>query len=253
MYKTHGYSQHRLNVIWRHMKQRCNNSNDDAFKNYGEKGIKVCQEWENDFMAFFNWSYQNGYEDNLTIERVDSNKGYEPSNCEWITRAENCRRAQVGRKQAITFKGKTMYVDEWAKELNIAENTLRGRLSNAKWTLEESLTKGFYGKSAQEEKITFKGETKYLSEWAAEIGLSASGLYQRLHSYGWSVEKALTTINKKGRTTSNKVTFNGNTLTLAEWSEKTGIPQMTIYHRLYKYGWSEEEALTKPVRAKRKK
>lgn len=70
------------------MKTRCYNPNSNRYADYGGRGIVVCEEWNNDFMSFYNWSMKNGYADNLTIDRIDGNKGYEPTNCRWATYKE---------------------------------------------------------------------------------------------------------------------------------------------------------------------
>ena len=81
------------------MKKRCCNERDPTYHDYGERGIKVCQEWLDDFGAFYNWAINNGYQDNLTIDRIDVNKGYEPDNCSWAdryTQNVNTRRELYG-------------------------------------------------------------------------------------------------------------------------------------------------------------
>ena len=79
------------------MKQRCNNSNHSAAFWYHDKGIRVCNEWL-DYSKFETWILNNGYADNLTIDRKDSNGNYEPNNCQWITRTENSRKSSIVRK-----------------------------------------------------------------------------------------------------------------------------------------------------------
>lgn len=95
--QTHGGRYSRLYEIWHSMKQRCNNPKHQFFRYYGGKGISVCQEWEKNFASFRDWSLSNGYEDHLTIDRIDSNGNYEPNNCQWITAEENTRKADYER------------------------------------------------------------------------------------------------------------------------------------------------------------
>lgn len=126
---THGDTpqgeHNRLWQIWQGMKQRTCNPNNKAYARYGGRGITVCKEWLESYMAFREWALANGYADNLTIERIDNNGNYEPSNCRWTTHKEQCnnRRTNV----LIEWNGKTQNIGQWAAETGIAYRVLHDR------------------------------------------------------------------------------------------------------------------------------
>lgn len=128
----------RLYSIWSKMKQRCNNPKHNAYKNYGGRGIKVCNEWENDFASFEEWSNSNGYEEWLTIERIDVNKGYCPSNCKWIDKNEQSKNTRRNRR--ITVNGITLTITEWERRNGLSQGTIYHRLKNG-WNEEDAVRK----------------------------------------------------------------------------------------------------------------
>lgn len=94
---SHGLHGTRLYRIWANIKTRCNNPNAPNYKFYGGKGIAICDEWGGDFQTFYEWAMDNGYKDDLTIDRINSDLDYSPENCRWITQSENATRANMKR------------------------------------------------------------------------------------------------------------------------------------------------------------
>lgn len=135
---THHLTNTRIYNIWRSMKKRCYLKTHKAYKDYGARGIKVCDEWKNDFMSFYNWAIVNGYKEDLTLDRINVNGFYEPNNCRWVTMEiqQNNRRDNIH----IQYKGENKTVYEWADVFNIKYCTLWWRIKNG-WSIEDALTK----------------------------------------------------------------------------------------------------------------
>lgn len=136
-HKTHGGYGSRLYNIWRRMKQRCNNPKDPAFQRYGGRGIKVCQEWDDDFGAFQAWALVNDYQNGLTIDRKDNNGPYSPENCRWATMMDqqNNRRDN----QILTYRGESKTAAEWSRETGISQNAICKRLKDG-WGIDRTLS-----------------------------------------------------------------------------------------------------------------
>lgn len=135
---THGMTNTRLYRIWWAMRERCKNKKRPNYKYYGEKGIMVCPEWDGDFRAFYDWSMANGYKDNLTIDRVNGNGNYEPSNCRWVTPTEQVNNRPT-YNHILTLNGEAHTIAEWARLLNINRTTINARLKLG-WSVEKALT-----------------------------------------------------------------------------------------------------------------
>lgn len=134
--RKHGGKHTRLYRIWHGMKNRTCNKNAEEYKDYGGRGIGICTEWKSDFENFRNWAEKNGYKDNLTIDRIDNNKGYAPENCRWVTQKENDRNKRNNKK--MEFKGEEKTLAEWAEIYNVNYSTLKTRIRNG-MTIEKAL------------------------------------------------------------------------------------------------------------------
>ena len=133
---VHGLRKTRLYGIWANIKTRCYNHNDSHYERWGAKGVTMCEEWRNDFKAFYDWSMSHGYADNLTIDRINNDGNYEPNNCRWVELCEQSKnRTSV---ILLTYDGKTQSATEWARELKLGKDTVRQRYRKG-WTVEECL------------------------------------------------------------------------------------------------------------------
>jgi hypothetical protein len=119
------------------MKIRCYNTNDPHYPRWGGRGIYVCDEWKEDFLAFYNWAHKNGYKKGLSLDRIDNDGPYSPDNCRWATREEQMNNTR--HNKFITFEGKTLGVIQWGKDLGINPKVLRHRMERG-WTDEEIIT-----------------------------------------------------------------------------------------------------------------
>ena len=138
MRKSHGKQPARLYRIWSGMIQRCTNPNKDNYPFYGGRGITVCNEWREDFISFRDWAIANGYADNLTLDRIDNDGNYEPSNCRWETQLRQCNNTR--RNHLLTFQGETHTISEWARIVGMKVDTLERRINGYGWSVDKALT-----------------------------------------------------------------------------------------------------------------
>lgn len=141
----HGYKGSRLYRIWAGMKTRCANPRHHETHRYGARGIKVCDEWL-EFIPFKDWALSSGYRDDLTIDRINGDSGYHPSNCRWVTMFD--QQNNRCNNHRLTFSGRTETISEWARQSGIPKDTLRYRISKLGWSVELALTKPVRGRSS---------------------------------------------------------------------------------------------------------
>ena len=197
-------NKNRLNRIYSNMKSRCYNPKKEHYENYGGRGISVCEEWLNTkhaegfrhcsigFQAFRKWALENGYAENLSLDRIDTNGNYEPSNCRWVTQKEQCNNTRTN--VMLTYKGQAKTINQWCEELGMNTRQVWNRIFRLGWSVEKAL-------ETKENKgcryLTFNGKTQSIKEWSLEIGVDADTISARLGKLGWSVEKALSKGVKK--------------------------------------------------------
>lgn len=139
-HRKHGMFGTRIYLSWAHMVSRCYNKNVDTYPRYGGRGITICQEWlgEHGFENFFEWSMKNGYAENLTIDRIDNDKGYSPDNCRWATDTEQVRNRR--NTLLVEVDGVSKPLAEWCEIYKIDYKLAYGRIFRRKWDVKKALT-----------------------------------------------------------------------------------------------------------------
>ena len=132
----HGCSHTKEYKVWSGMKRRCYNAKHKDYKNYGARGIKVCEKWLNDFTEFRNWALTNGCKEGLEIDRIDNNGDYSPNNCRFVTKIQNCNNKR--NNHILEYKGEKMTIAEMARKYNIGIELFRTRISKG-WDIERAL------------------------------------------------------------------------------------------------------------------
>lgn len=143
--RTHGLSRSKLYDVHRQMLQRCHNAQCRDYPEWGGRGIRVCEAWH-DRVVFMDWAHANGYASGLTIERLNNNGHYEPSNCAWIPNNEQWKnkrprrsRRPCNRDRILEFRGRRQRLSDWCKETGISRAALNHRLYRG-WPLARALT-----------------------------------------------------------------------------------------------------------------
>jgi hypothetical protein len=172
----HNLSNTRLYRIWNNMRTRCNKEYSDNYALYGERGISVCEDWDNTedgFENFYMWSIRNGYSDNLTIDRVDNNGNYCPENCRWVTQHEQTRNKRNNRYYQIDGCKKLLV--DIATEHNLKLETLKGRLERG-YSLEDALEK----ETTKKRLIFYKGKFISPKELSEITGVNLNTIESRI-------------------------------------------------------------------------
>lgn len=132
-------NRNRLYRIWNNIKVRCLNQNSPRYKDYGGRGITICNEWLISYQSFRLWSVHNGYKDSLCIDRIDNNGGYHPSNCRWVTFLENGNNTR--KNIFITHGEVTKTLSQWSRHLKINYLTLYGRIFVSRYSIDVAFSR----------------------------------------------------------------------------------------------------------------
>ena len=131
---THGLTKHPLHVVWRMMSRRCYKPKATSYNQYGGRGITICDEWRNDFKAFYDWAMANGWEKGLQIDRKDNDGHYDPGNCRVVTKKTNTRNREC--TWFIEYNGEKKPLGEWCEIFKIPYNNANARIRKG-WPLEK--------------------------------------------------------------------------------------------------------------------
>lgn len=123
---------------YKHIKERCYNPNSKSYHRYGGRGIKMCDEWLNDYQLFEDWCLSHGFQEGLAIDRIDNDGNYSPDNCRFVTLKENNQKRNTTRW--YTINGKTKNLQQWCDYFGVKRGTVHTRLEHG-WSIEDALTK----------------------------------------------------------------------------------------------------------------
>lgn len=255
---TKGHGKERLYGVWAAMKSRCYNPNNKSFRDYGERGIKVCNEWKNSYEEFRKFALNNGYDPKApkgqcTIERIDVNGDYEPSNCTFVTRLQQGRNKR--NNHVITYKGETKPISEIAEIYGKDISTLYNRINKQGLSPEEAIEKDLW----EPPKYTVYHKTHTVREWAEILGVKYETLKARLchenHDMCRIVQKYHADffmktfpdkeIIQKPFEVAKKYTAGKESHTRREWSEILGVKFKTLNNWLREHNFDIYKAVLK--------
>lgn len=163
---------------WHGIKKRCLNENNERFHQYGGRGIEVCAEWLESFDNFAEWALSNGYEEHLTLERIDVNGDYCPKNCKWIPRSEQAFNKRDTKW--VYYKGERIQLKILCERLGVTYDTVHDRIYKRGWSVEDAVERPSYR------------ENSLMSKCRAR-GINYGTVRDRINKLGWSEEEALNT------------------------------------------------------------
>lgn len=218
-------------TAWVGMRSRCNDKNNPRYHRYGARGIKVCGKW--DYFESFLADVGKRPTKHHSIDRIDNDGNYEPSNVRWATNKEQMRNFSLNVN--VEINGIIKCMKDWAEEFGISYSTVSDRRRRGMNVI-EALTKSV---NQNEKLIECRGKTLSIAGWAKEVGLTPKAISARIIR-GWSYENAIFTPEIKTRI----IEFQGQKKTTREWAKEIGISHSYINQRIKK-GFSIEEVIRK--------
>lgn len=239
----HGMSDTRLYSIWKGMRKRCQAEYRPEYSDYGGRGIKVCKEWNIDFMSFYDWSMKHGYSDSLSIDRINVNGDYCPENCRWVT-----DEVQANNKRSniyVDYKGERITLKQACDKERQNYKDVLSRIKRYGWPIEKALYTPIKpkGPAVKNSKVEINGITHTVNKWCEELGLKYSMIQKRVY-LGMTPKEALTKPSFRFR--HKFMEYNGKTQSLQEWAKELGFKENTLQKRLEK-GWTVEKTLSTSV------
>lgn len=244
----------RLYTAWCNMKARCYSKNNDDYQNYGARGIRVCDEWKNNYKAFKQWAIEHDFNYKMSgaeqsIDRINVDGNYEPSNCRWVD-----SQIQASNKTSNTYiwiNGQRYTQQELARKYNMGHKTISYRVNHG-WSDEEIIGDAYQNlDKSRQMSTTIEGETKTLIEWARISGVNIVTLRDR-YRRGIRGKELLQPANQRYNHHPNpiKIDVNGDLLSFNELSVRTGINIKTLRER-YAKGLRDNDLIAPPGKAPR--
>lgn len=216
------------------MKGRCYNKNNNRYRNYGARGIVVCDEWNENTELFIQWSLNNGYKEGLSIDRIDVNGPYSPENCRWVD--DYIQANNKSDTLYIEYQSERKSLADWCRELDINYEMTRKRFHKG-WSIEE-----LFNTESNYHYVTLEisGEERTISEWSKIYNIPRKIIAQRYYK-GDSPEECLREVGKFKQ--QDTINIEGETITFKAAAKKLNTPYSTLKGRRRR-GWTDEEIIT---------
>lgn len=213
----------RLYRIWSHMIRRCYKQKSNDYKNYGARGIIICDDWKNSFLNFYDWSMCNGYNDTLSIDRIDVNGNYEPDNCRWVdlTVQNNNKRTN----HIITVNGYTDTIANCCRKFNVSIDVILDRLKLG-WSVEKAFNCQLKKKYNL---LTYKNETHSIKEWSKLSNIPYHTLLYRIKQ-NWDIHDIFEIPYQYDRI---KIQYKDSYMSIKELAKKFNSTSLQVYKEVF--------------------